>query len=98
MGTLSKLADTFAPEEQDTVLDALGGFKRDIQVEILESNGGDVDRVMDPRDQTMEGAFDVRKCPAGLCFDLLRAWKERIRKALREGTEVQLPPTYDEAR
>lgn len=83
---------------KNTVPDALGGFKRDVQLEILERSGGGIDRVMDPRDQTMEGAFDVRKCSGGLCFDLLRAWKERIRKALREGTEVQLPPPYDEAR
>lgn len=69
MGTLSKLADTFTREEQDTVLDALGGFKRDIQLEILERSGGDVDCVMDLRDQAMEGAFDVRKCSAGLRLD-----------------------------
>ena len=97
IGTLSKLAETFAPEEQETILEALGGFKQDIQLEILKRSGGDMDRVMELRKQAMEGAFDVRTCNAGLCFDMPEEWQQRIRKALDERTDIWLPTPHDEA-
>ena len=97
VGTLSKLADTFAPDDQATVLEALGGFKQGIQQEILKRSDGDMGRLMDLRDLAMEGAFDVRKCSAGLCFDMPQEWTRRIKTALIEGTEVWLPAPGDDA-
>ena len=91
VGTLSKLAETFAQEDQERVLEALSGFKQDIRLGILKRSGGNLESVEDFRALAMEGAFDVRMCNAGLCFDMPEEWKQRIREGLREGTAVELP-------
>jgi len=70
VGTMSKLAETFQPEEQKEVLDRIGGFKQGIQQEILRRSAGDIDLVEDLREQALSGAFDVRMCRDGLCFEM----------------------------
>ena len=85
VGTLSKLADTFAPEDQETVLEAIAGFKQNVQLEILKRSGGNLDKIHDLREQAMEGAFSVRTCKEGLCFDMPEEWKTRVRASLRTG-------------
>lgn len=50
------------------MLDRIGGFKQDIQVEILKSSGGDIERLEELRESALSGAFDTRLCRDGLCF------------------------------
>lgn len=90
IGTLSKIAETFAPEEQEEVLDRIGGFKQQIQFEMIKRSGGDVDQLEDLREQALEGAFDTRLC-RGLdeCpfipLELREPVKDAIRKFEEEG-------------
>lgn len=90
IGTLSKIAETFTPEEQEEVLDRIGGFKQQIQFEMIKRSGGDVDELEDLREQALEGAFDTRLC-RGLdeCpfipQELLEPVKDAIKKFEEEG-------------
>jgi len=61
-GTLSKVAETFAQEEQEEVLDRIGGFKQPIQLEIIRRSGGDVKKLEELREHALEGAFDTHLC------------------------------------
>ena len=61
--TLSRLASTFEnPKDQERALDALSGFRADIQSEILKRSGGDVAEIRDLRDQALAGAFNTYVC------------------------------------
>lgn len=82
VGTLSKLADTFAPEDQERVLAELRGLRQPVQLEILKRSGGDLDKLLELKEHAMEGLFDVRLCSEGLCFDMPSEWKRRIRERL----------------
>jgi len=90
VGTLSKIAETFAPEEQEEVLDRVGGFKQQIQFEMIKRSGGDVNELEDLREQALEGAFDTHLC-RGLdeCpfipQELLEPLKDAIKKFEEEG-------------
>ena len=90
IGTLSKIAETFSPEEQDEVLDRIGGFKQQIQLEMIKRSEGDVYKLEDLREQAIEGAFDTRLCkglddcpfiPTGLRDSV----KDAIKKFKEEG-------------
>jgi len=93
IGTLSKIAETFAPEEQEEVLDRIGGFKQQIQFEMIKRSGGDVDKLEDLREQALEGAFDTRwcrgldECPF-IPLQLRKTVKDAIRK-VEEGGETR---------
>ena len=51
IGALSKLADMFSsPEEQERVLEDIGGFKQNIQLEMIKRSGGDLDKLSDLRE------------------------------------------------
>ena len=50
------------------MLDRIGGFKQDIQVEILKSSAGDIERLEELRESALSGAFDTPLCRDGLCF------------------------------
>ena len=92
VGTLSTLADTFAPEDQEEVLENIGGFKQDVQKEILKGSGGDLGMIPDLVEQAMEGAFDTRVCREGLCFRMPEEWKARVRQGLADGLNLDEPP------
>ena len=62
IGTLSKIAETFAPEEQEEVLGRIGGFNQQIQFEMIKRSGGNVGRLEDLREDALEGAFATRLC------------------------------------
>lgn len=68
VAAMSRLSETFSPEHQEQVLDRIGGFKQDIQVEILKSSAGDIERLEELRESALSGAFDTRFCRDGLCF------------------------------
>ena len=62
-GTLSKLAETFSsPEDQEKVLEAIGGFKQGVQLEIIKQSGGNMGKILGLREEALEGAFDTVIC------------------------------------
>ncbi|ODS39050.1 MAG: hypothetical protein A7316_00830 [Candidatus Altiarchaeales archaeon WOR_SM1_86-2] len=90
IGALSKIGETFAPEDQEDVLDRIGGFKQQIQVEMIKRSGGNADKLEGLREQALEGAFDTRVCKGlnGCPFippELLEPVKDAIRKFEEEG-------------
>ena len=85
IGTLSKLAQTVPPDQQESVLGEIGGLNQRTQSEILNRSGGDLERIRELREQALEGAFDVRMCHEGLCFDLSEELKSQLRDLLEEG-------------
>lgn len=60
--TLSKIAETFTAEQQEDVLDKIGGFKQQIQLEMIKRSGGDLGKLEGLKGQALEGALDVRLC------------------------------------
>jgi len=63
IGALSKLAETFSsPEEQEKVLEAIGGFKQSVQLEIIKQSGGNIENIQGLREEALEGAFDTVMC------------------------------------
>lgn len=90
IGTLSKIAETFAPEEQEEVLDRVGGFKQQIQFEMIKRSGGDVGKLEDLREQALEGAFDTHLCKGldecpFIPPELLKPIKDAIKKFEEQG-------------
>lgn len=86
IGALSKLADTFSsPEEQERVLEDIGGFKQNIQLEMIKRSGGDLDRLSDLREQALDGAFDTHVCH-GLddCNFIPDELKEPLKEAINK--------------
>ncbi len=85
IGTLSKIAETFLPEEQDEVLDRIGGFKQQIQLEMIKRSEGDVDKLEDLREQAIEGAFDTRLC-RGLddCPFIPKELRDSVKDAIKK--------------
>ncbi|MHA1654385.1 MAG: ParB/RepB/Spo0J family partition protein, partial [Candidatus Thorarchaeota archaeon] len=63
ISSLAKLADTFdRPDDQERALEAIAGFRQEIQIEILKASGGDLSKIDDLRDQALAGAFDTYVC------------------------------------
>ena len=59
---LSKIAETFPVEQQEDVLDKIGRFKQQTQLEIIRRSGGDLGKLEGLKHQALEGDFDVRMC------------------------------------
>lgn len=78
--TLSKLADTFAPEDQKEVLDSIRGLNSRRQLRILQDSG----RTSDIPGLRMRELEDMKipVCREGLCFRMPEAMKARIRAEL----------------
>ena len=89
IGTLSKLADTFtSSEEQEKVLDAIGGFKQSVQLEIIKQSKGDLNQIQGLKEEAMEGAFDTKMCKEGLCFSLPEDVKAQLKEMIdKEDTQ-----------
>jgi len=93
IGTLSKIAEAFSPEVQEEVLNRVGGFKQQIQLEMIKRSGGDLDELENLREQALEGAFDTHLCK-GLheCSFIPQELREPIMDAIRkfeeEGSEL----------
>lgn len=62
VGTLSKVAETFAPEDQAEVLRQISGFKQQIQLDMVKYSGGDISKLSDLREKALAGHFDIRIC------------------------------------
>jgi ParB family transcriptional regulator, chromosome partitioning protein len=90
VGALSKLAETFSsPEEQEEAIEKIGGFKQNIQLEILNRSGGDITKLTDLKEEALEGAFDTRMCKEGLCFEMPEEIKFRIKEMLEKGESLK---------
>lgn len=90
IGTLSRVAETFAPEEQEGVLDKIGGFKQSIQSEMIKRSGGDIKKLEHLREEAFEGVFNTRLCRGidGCVFipkELIEPVKAAIKKFNEEG-------------
>ncbi|HCR36511.1 TPA: hypothetical protein DIU22_05750 [Candidatus Woesebacteria bacterium] len=91
IGTLSKLAETFAsPEEQEQVLEAIGGFKQSVQLEIIKQSGGNLENIQGLKDEALEGAFDTKMCKEGLCFTLPEDLKVRLKEMIESNNTKSL--------
>lgn len=90
IATLSKIAETFTAEQQEEVLDKIGGFKQQIQLEMIKRSGGDLGKLEGLKGQALEGDLDVRLC-RGLdeCpfipSELLKLVKDAVKKFEEEG-------------
>ncbi len=62
IGTLSKLANTFAIDKQEAVLEEIGGFRQPIQLAILKKSEGDFSKIKNLKEKALDGAFDVVTC------------------------------------
>lgn len=78
--TLSKLAEMFDAKDQEKVLDQIGGFKQNIQLEILKRSQGDVRKISELKIQAMEGLFDIITCHEGLCVSMPENLKDEVKK------------------
>ena len=90
IGTLSRLASTFAPGEQEDVLDAIGGLKQTLQEDIIRKSGGDPDKIPELKDQVVENDLHYRACREGLCFTMPLEWKSQIVKLMEDGKPLHL--------
>lgn len=82
VGTLSTLADIFSVEEQQGVLEQIGGFKQGIQQEILKRSAGDMTKIPELVEQARESAFNVHTCREGLCFVMPTDLKDEVLRRL----------------
>jgi len=89
VGVLSKLAETFSPQEQEKALNEIGGFKQNIQLEIIKRSGGDLNKLLELKWEAMEGAFDTRMCAEGLCFSLPEELKTQLKRMINEGQDFK---------
>jgi ParB family chromosome partitioning protein len=63
IGTLSKLAETFSShEDQERVLEAVGGFTQSVQLEIIKKSKGKIESIEGLREKALEGAFNTVLC------------------------------------
>jgi ParB family chromosome partitioning protein len=63
IGTLSKLAETFkSPDEQERVLEAIGGFKQDVQLKIIRESDGNLSEISNLKERALKGAFNTVIC------------------------------------
>ncbi len=78
----------FSPEVQEQVFDRIGGFKQQIQLEMIRKSGGDVWKLEHLREQALEGAFDTHLC-RGLddCPFIPRDLLELVKRAISEFKE-----------
>lgn len=80
--SLSKLSQMFNQEDQERVLQQIGGFRQNIQVEIMKRSEGDLEKISELKQLALEGAFDTVMCKEGLCFQMPEELKEEIKKFL----------------
>ncbi len=93
IGTLSKIATTFSMGEQEAVLDKIGGFKQNIQLEMIKRSDGDIGQLEELKEQALEGAFDVHACRrledcVFIPEELIKPLKEAIQD-VKEGGDPQ---------
>jgi len=84
VAALSKIADTFAVDQQEAVLDKIGEFKQQTQLEIIKRSGGDFSKLEGLRHQALEGDFDVHFCKGiDECVFMPRELRELVKSAVK---------------
>lgn len=68
------------------------GFRQDIQIKIITESGGDLGNLAKLRTEAMEGAFDIRSCLEGLCFDMPPEMKAEIEERLAHISRMGATP------
>lgn len=81
IGTLSKLAETFSPAEQEEALEEIDGFKQSIQLEMIKRSGGDLDKLSELKEPALGGAFDIHMCKG---IDECSLIPDELKKPLKE--------------
>jgi ParB family chromosome partitioning protein len=84
IGTLSRLAESFkSPDEQEKVLEAISGFKQDIQLKIIKQSEGDISQIPKLKEKALEGAFNTVICKGiGDCAFIPKQLRETIRQMI----------------
>ncbi len=72
VGALSRLASTFKGDGALEVFQKIGGFKQNIQEEILKRSEGDLSKVDGLVSEAMQGAFRVRMCGGRFRCEIIR--------------------------
>lgn len=85
IATLAKIAETFDPEEQEIVLDGIGGFKQQIQLEMIKRSGGNLEKLAELRVQALDGAFNIRTCTGLSECPLIPEEVKEVVKKLEKG-------------
>jgi ParB family chromosome partitioning protein len=86
IGTLSKLAESFkSPEEQERVLEAISGFKQDIQLKIIKQSEGNLSQISNLKEKALQGAFNTVICH-GIedCTFIPKRLREPIRQMIEK--------------
>lgn len=91
VSAMARLAQMFLPEQQEDALSLIEGFRQDIQIKIITESGGDLGNLAKLRTEAMEGAFDIRSCLEGLCFDMPPEMKVEFKERLALRTARSLP-------
>ena len=90
IGTLSKLAELFAVEDQVEALDQVRGLRQKIQLEILKASRGKLKALPRLKAQIVERDLDMRMvCSEGLCLKMPAEWKARIKEHLSGNPDLQ---------
>lgn len=85
IGTLAKVAEEFRPEEQVKVLEEIGGFTQQIQLEILKRSEGKLSKIGELREQALSGAFNTHICRSiDECNFIPEDLKEPIKEAIED--------------
>ncbi len=87
IGAMSRLGEVFSPDQQEEAIKKIGGFKQDIQEEMIRRSGGDLDSLAGLRDEAMEGHFNTRLCREGLCFRMPPELKAEVLESLGDGND-----------
>ncbi len=90
IGTLSRLATNFAPEQQEKVLAQIGGLKQSLQEEIIRKSEGDPDKITELKNQVVESDLNMQMCREGLCFAMPPELKSKVLELLQEGKATHL--------
>ncbi len=89
VGTLSKVAETFRPEDQEEVLKHISGFKQQTQLDIIKISGGDRSKIEGLRQKALTGAFDIHLCrKIEDCFIIPKHLLTSVKRLL-EDSEIQ---------
>ena len=82
LATMSKLAETFSPDEQEEALEEIEGFTQDIQLQMLKKSKGSLGALSDLQEEALSGAFNVQTCREGLCFKMPADMKSEVKERL----------------
>ena len=97
IATLAKIADTFSLEDQEKALERVGGFKQQIQLEIIKKSDGDLSKLERLRAKAFEGAFNSYLCKSlDDCQFIPKELIHTVRTAIREFEETGIIQEFKE--